>query len=175
MELVSKPFHSPHVLELLEWFAIPNFTVLILERPSPCMDLLDFCELYGGKLPEPLAQDIMRQVVKAARHCCDQGVFHNDIKPENILINIETMQVKLIDFGCGDLLQDTPYEYCPGKYMSDMGQNDGERSWRTSLVTVLLYGCCSLFYIQGPQIITLQNGTDKDNIWAVLPPSGPWA
>lgn len=63
------------------------------------MDLLCFCDLYGGKLPKPLAQDIVLQVVKAAPSRCNSGVLRNDVKPENILINIETLQVKLIDFG----------------------------------------------------------------------------
>ncbi|XP_053354159.1 serine/threonine-protein kinase pim-1-like [Clarias gariepinus] len=114
MELVSKPVRSPYVLELLEWLEIPNYNVLILERPSPCMNLVQFCELHKGKLPEPVARDIILQVIKAARHSCDCGVFHNDIKPGNILINTKTLQIKLIDFGSGELLKDTPYKYCPG-------------------------------------------------------------
>lgn len=121
MDMVSKPFSCPYVVELLQWFEIPDYIVLILERPSPSMELPDFCKLQGGKLPEPLARDIMLQLVQAARHCCDHGVFHNDIKTGNILINTETLQIKLIDFGCGDLLNDTPYMYCPGKYIIDMG------------------------------------------------------
>ncbi|XP_060717119.1 uncharacterized protein LOC132839923 [Tachysurus vachellii] len=114
MKMVSQPVRCPKILELLEWFVVQNNLVLILEKPNPCMDLLDFCELHGGKLPELLARDIMVQVVQAACHCCARGVFHNDIKPENILINTETLQVKLIDFGAGDLLKETPYTYCPG-------------------------------------------------------------
>lgn len=119
MEMVSEPLRSPYVLELLQWFEIPNYIVLILERPHPCMDLLEFCEVRSGKLPEPLARDLILQMVQAARHCCDSGVFHNDIKPGNALINTETLQVKLIDFGGGDLLKTTPYTYCPGKCRVD--------------------------------------------------------
>ncbi|KAK2854987.1 hypothetical protein Q7C36_006856 [Tachysurus vachellii] len=114
MKMVSQPRRCPNILELLEWFVVQNYLVLILENPSPCMDLMDFCDLHGGKLPEPLARDIMVQVVQAACHCCARGVFHNDIKLENILVNTETLQVKLIDFGVGDLLKGTPYTYCPG-------------------------------------------------------------
>ncbi|KAJ8412337.1 hypothetical protein AAFF_G00146040 [Aldrovandia affinis] len=39
----------------------------------------------------------------------DHGVVHRDVKPENILIQTETQEIKLIDFGCGDPLMDTPY------------------------------------------------------------------
>ncbi|TSK42107.1 Serine/threonine-protein kinase pim-1 [Bagarius yarrelli] len=114
MQMVSKPFCDPNILELLEWFDIPGYMVLMLEKPSPCMNLTEFCKLYSGNLPEPLARDIMVQVVRAVRHCCDRGVFHNDIKPGNILINPQTLQIKLIDFGSGELFKETPYTFSPG-------------------------------------------------------------
>ncbi|XP_053491622.1 uncharacterized protein LOC128614256 [Ictalurus furcatus] len=116
MEMVSKPFHCENVLELIEWFEMSECYILILERPSPCMNLCQFTksQSHKGRLSEPLAQKIMRQVVQAARHCCDCGVLHRDIKGENILINTDTLQVKLIDFGCGDLLKNTPYKIYTG-------------------------------------------------------------
>ncbi|XP_058231798.1 serine/threonine-protein kinase pim-1-like [Hemibagrus wyckioides] len=114
MQMVSKLNRHENVLELFEWFEMSDCYILILERPSPCTDLWTFQEKHGCLLSEPLAQQFMRQVVQAARHCCDCGVLHRDIKPENILINTDTLQLKLIDFGCGDLLQDTPYRYYAG-------------------------------------------------------------
>lgn len=42
--------------------------------------------------------------------CCQRGVFHCDIKLDNLLINPETLEVKLIDFGCGDLMRETGYD-----------------------------------------------------------------
>ncbi|KAK3553251.1 hypothetical protein QTP86_032798 [Hemibagrus guttatus] len=114
MEMVSKPYRHENVLELFEWFEMSDCFILILERPSPCTDLRKFLKVHKGRLSEPLAQHIMRQVVQAARHCSDCGVLHRDIKAENILINTDTLQLKLIDFGCGDLLQDTPYRYYAG-------------------------------------------------------------
>lgn len=71
-------------------------------------------------LSEVMSQTIMRQVVGAAKHCCDRGVFHRDIKPENIIINPDTLEVKLIDFGCGDLMKDEVYTSFSGNFTTDM-------------------------------------------------------
>lgn len=117
MKMASKPPHCSNVLQLLEWFDVGDQLILILERPDPCMDLLKFSQLQKGGLSEEQTREIMVQVVRAARHCCDRGVLHRDIKPENLLINPKTMEVKLIDFGCGALMQDTPYKHYSGNFM----------------------------------------------------------
>ncbi|XP_060760016.1 uncharacterized protein LOC132870393 isoform X2 [Neoarius graeffei] len=127
MLMTSTQSHCENVVELLEWFEVTEWIILVLERPSPCMDLQEYCSsYYNNEMPETLARDIMWQVVQAARHCCDHGVLHRDIKSENLLINTETLQVKLIDFGCGDLLKDSYYTsfygtpvYSPPEWICD--------------------------------------------------------
>lgn len=107
MEIASKPPRCENVLELLEWFDMPTAFVLVLERPIPCMDLRKFCDSHtDGHLPEYKAREVLRQVIRAVRHCVERGVLHEDIRSSNILVNTDTLEVKLIDFGCGKLLQD---------------------------------------------------------------------
>ncbi|RXN36657.1 serine threonine- kinase pim-2-like protein [Labeo rohita] len=94
----------PQIIKLLDWVDDKDYYVMVIERPMPCMDLFSFVEFHGGKLDEGTARIIMRQAIDAAQTCCKRGVFHRDIKLENLLVKQDTMEVKLIDFGCGTLM-----------------------------------------------------------------------
>ncbi|XP_039513040.1 serine/threonine-protein kinase pim-1-like [Pimephales promelas] len=102
------------IIQLLDWQDELDYYIMVLERPLPCTDLLNFISLFRGTLSEFGAQLVMWQVTHAANACSASGVLHRDIKMENILINPETLETKLIDFGCGDLLKKSAYNYFSG-------------------------------------------------------------
>ncbi|XP_060758999.1 serine/threonine-protein kinase pim-2-like, partial [Neoarius graeffei] len=135
MEIVSKPPCCKNVMELLEWFEMPDFFILVLERPVPCMDLQKFCAfnnyhgLRGGnqstqRKPTQTWGEHANSTQKGPCRplgsnpepsCCEATVPRHlrasrDIKLENILINLDTLEVKLINFGCGKLLTDEVYK-----------------------------------------------------------------
>ncbi|KAL7833491.1 hypothetical protein AOLI_G00284510 [Acnodon oligacanthus] len=124
MQIMSQPPVCKNVVQLIEWFDDPQRYILILERPDPCIDLESFMKKQGNCMDEDMARDIMVQVVEAANQCSKRGVLHRGVKGQNLLINIDTSEVKLIDFGCGDLIKTTPYNryagtlrYCPPEFL----------------------------------------------------------
>ena len=41
---------------------------------------------------------VMKQLLEAINHLHQNKVCHKDIKPENVMIDPETLKIKLIDF-----------------------------------------------------------------------------
>ncbi|XP_016411059.1 serine/threonine-protein kinase pim-1-like [Sinocyclocheilus rhinocerous] len=149
--LANKGPSSPHIIELLDWQELPNHYVMVLQHPLPCENLSVFLECCGGIFDEEFARHVMQQVIEAAVKCCSRGVLHRDIKLENLLVNTDTLDVTLFDFGCGDLLHEMPYntfsgtrKYCPPEYL-ETGKYNGRQATVFSLGVVLYTLVCGYY------------------------------
>lgn len=92
----------PNIVTLHEWFLITNREEMFL--------ILDYCSggdlrTYITKGRNPFAGDdrrikqIILQICNAVDFIHSKGVFHKDLKPQNILISRDGWKVFLCDFG----------------------------------------------------------------------------
>ncbi|KAL5008683.1 hypothetical protein ScPMuIL_014264 [Solemya velum] len=101
---------SPHanILELQEVIFDKKSGTLVLI--CELMDM-NIYELIRGKrhyLPERKVRHYMYQLMKSIDHMHRNGIFHRDVKPENILIKEDVL--KLADFGsCRSVYSKQPY------------------------------------------------------------------
>ena len=97
IDILLKVKHA-NIVEIKEVFESDDYFIFIMDKFGKGMDLFDFLQDHE-KLSEPEARCIFRQVLSAVEHLASQNLVHGDIKDENIIIDQETQQIKLIDFG----------------------------------------------------------------------------
>ncbi|KAM6989134.1 serine/threonine-protein kinase pim-1-like [Tautogolabrus adspersus] len=97
---------------LLDWYDLDDELILVLERPVPCCDLIDYMNSRRSGLQEHEAKVFAKQLVDAVMEIHSRGVFHRYIKMENILVETgsDVPRVRLIDFGCSTFLTDGIYK-----------------------------------------------------------------
>ena len=98
-------------MEWLGWYYHRGESFLVLERPPNSQDLFDFIS-QRKSLGEELARKLFKQAVETAIACYEKGVVHRDIKDENLIVDMDTGKLELIDFGSGAFVKSAPfYEY----------------------------------------------------------------
>ena len=58
------------------------------------------------KLTEAVSRKIFKQLVEVLFYLKSENIVHRDIKLDNIIINPEDLQIKVIDFGFGKVFQE---------------------------------------------------------------------
>lgn len=106
--LLKKVSRIPGVVKQLDYYERTDSFVIVMERPEPCKDLFDYIT-EKRVLDESLARDFFRQIIDTLQAIHKAGVVHRDIKDENILVDMKSNTLKIIDFGSGALLRDGVY------------------------------------------------------------------
>jgi serine/threonine protein kinase len=128
----------PGVIRFIDYFDMQTCFYIVMER-FHSKDLFDFIS-EQGPLPEALAKDIFRQLLTTLVSCHQKGVVHRDIKDENILIDLNTFKIKLIDFGSGCFLEDRVYREFQGTRVYSPPEWVNSRAYRPEGLTVWSLG-----------------------------------
>ncbi|KAL3085175.1 hypothetical protein niasHS_010244 [Heterodera schachtii] len=93
------------VVRLIGWFASRRGFLIVMERPANFMDLFDLINTFGW-LEERMARGLFVQIVDTVVELYKKhSVIHRDIKDENVVVDLDSGTVWLVDFGAAELLE----------------------------------------------------------------------
>ncbi|XP_076392946.1 serine/threonine-protein kinase SIK3 isoform X5 [Megachile rotundata] len=158
---IMKRLRHPHIIRLYQVMETEKMIYLVTEY-APGGEIFDHL-VRNGRMPEPEARRIFRQIVLAVRYLHQQRVVHRDLKAENLLLDADN-NIKLADFGFSN-------EYTPGVPLSTWcgsppyaapeifeGKHyDGPRADVWSLGVVLYVLVCGALPFDGPTMQVLRS------------------
>ena len=103
-----------NVITLLDFEETEDGLVIVLERPTPSINLLHFL-FDAGRISMKTAKFLFKQIVTAVAHCHARGVMHGDISCQNVLLELRTGRAVLIDFGSAAAFHSGSYVSFSGK------------------------------------------------------------
>ncbi|KAJ7659983.1 kinase-like domain-containing protein, partial [Mycena rosella] len=96
----------PGVLSLHRVFIDRNLVFMVFDLCSG--DMLDCVverQLYVGR--PSLVKQAFLELLDAVEHCHKMGVYHRDMKPQNVLCNVTGTGIRLADFGAATRLEES--------------------------------------------------------------------
>ncbi|XP_012280927.1 serine/threonine-protein kinase SIK3 isoform X2 [Orussus abietinus] len=158
---IMKRLRHPHIIRLYQVMETEKMIYLVTEY-APGGEIFDYL-VRNGRMAEPEARRVFRQIVRAVRYLHQQRVVHRDLKAENLLLDADN-NIKLADFGFSN-------EYTPGVPLSTWcgsppyaapeifeGKHyDGPRADVWSLGVVLYVLVCGALPFDGPTMQSLRS------------------
>uniref|UniRef100_A0A8C5GIX2 non-specific serine/threonine protein kinase n=1 Tax=Gouania willdenowi TaxID=441366 RepID=A0A8C5GIX2_GOUWI len=147
--LCDGSFENPAVIGLMDTFELETEVIIVMERPPDTVDGHDY--MFKVKhVPEDQVKIIFKQIINAALLMHKNGVFHRDLKLENLLVdrNKGTPEIRVIDFGCGDFVENEPFREfngTPDFAPPEVCRDETYRAEATTVwqIGVMLYMICT--------------------------------
>lgn len=117
VEILQAANGVPGVVRLLDWYETsdmygPQYIMVMSTFPDGCCDLFDY--LSTNVLSFDKARLLMGKIVTIVYNLYKLNIIHGDIKDENVIIDKNTDEPMLIDFGAASFLK-------PGGYTDNRG------------------------------------------------------
>jgi serine/threonine protein kinase len=179
---IIKALDHPNIVGLKRYFYTRNehreeFLSLVLEWMPTSVDriLREGEKRIESSVPLPLIQKAFQQFALSLQYLHGTGVCHRDIKPHNLLLDVETGMVKLCDFGCSKRLQkgEPNIQYICARYYRAPEIVLGWGNYSTA-IDLWSAGCVLAELLMGKPIFPGKNSIDQlAKIIRVLGPPTP--
>jgi len=94
---ILKELQHPNIVRLHDVIHTERKLTLVFEFLD--LDLKKYLDVRDSPLPHEDIKVLLYQLVAGVAFCHDRRVLHRDLKPQNLLINKEALELKLADFG----------------------------------------------------------------------------
>lgn len=97
--------NEPGCCKLLKQIEDDKYLYFVLDTPDRGADLFSYIESSNNTLSEAEVQHIFKQVLEVVHRLFTKlNIIHGDLKDENIVIDLDSKLIKLIDFGGSDIV-----------------------------------------------------------------------
>ena len=99
---ILQSLHGPGIVRAIDLGRLGNNAAIVFED----MGGVTLSEAFSGSAAHPVSDiiGVMIRIVEALDSIHKKNIVHRDIKPQNILINQNSGQIQIIDFGSASLL-----------------------------------------------------------------------
>ena len=107
-------FEKQHLIKMQDYFVFRDYLCIVFELLSK--SLYDIIQETERGLSLDIVRDYTRQILEALVTCKQANMIHCDLKPENIPVANDGVNVKLIDFGSAAFNGHQVYTYIQSRY-----------------------------------------------------------